>query len=240
MEMPKEPSTFAMSTAFNLQMDISEDGGTDVVLVSKDAVHFFVRRSRLLSASTNQFGFLLDPYLDQTTQQFIPLTEDSQNLNIVLHIVYGVSFRLYSPPLELLLQTIGTLEKYGVALDTRIIPGTPLFDDIVLKMPYKPLEVYIVAAEHDLFELARAASGYLLTISLLSLPRATTLRLNVEYMAMLYNLHMSRTSVLQQLVSRPPDGHVPMFHCGFSECQAMRSAWSVAASTFILKANPGL
>lgn len=239
MDVQKETSSFAMSTAFNLYIDLG-DGGSDIILVSRDAVHFFVRRSRLLNSSSSQFAYLLDPYLGQTTRQVIPLTEDAQTLNVVLHVIYGVSFRMYSPPLEILLQAIHTLEKYGIALDIRVLPGTPLFDDIVLKMPYLPLEVYIVAAEYDLFELARAASGCLLSISLLTLPKVAKHKLNSEYLTMLYDMHMSRTTVLQRIVARPPDGHEPTFHCGFGECQAMRSAWSVAASTFVLKANPGL
>lgn len=238
-EAPKESTTFAMSTAFELQED-SGDGGTDVVLVSKDAVHFFVRRSRLLDASNSHFAYLLDPYVDQATRQTIQLAEDAQILNIVLHVVYGISFRVYCPPLDILLQTVRTLGKYGVALNIRMLPGTHLYEDIVLKMPYQPLEVYIVAAEFDLFDLARTASGYLLSISLLSLPKATTLRLNTDYLTMLYNLHMSRTIVLQRIVARQPDGHAPNFDCGFSQCQAMKSAWSAAASAFVLKANPGL
>lgn len=238
-ETSKESSAFAMSTAFNLQMD-SGDGGSDVVLVSSDAVHFFVRRSRLLDASNSNFAFLLGPYLDQTTRQSIHVTEDAQTLNIVLHVIYGVSFHLYCPPLETLLQAIGTLDKYGVALNLRILPGTPLFDDIILKMPYQALEVYIVAAEHNLYELARSASSHLLSTSLLSLPKAAVLRLNPDYLTMLYNLHMSRTTVLHRIVAQPPGGHEPLFHCGFSECQAMKSAWSVAASNFVIKANAGL
>lgn len=241
-ERRTEPSTFAISTTFNLQMNFSADEETDsdVVLVSRDAVHFFVHRNRLLSASSSRFAFLLDPYVDQATSQTIQVTEDAQTLNVMLHVIYNISFHLYSPPLEILLQAIRTFEKYGLTLDMHILPGTPLFEDIVLKTPCQPLEVYLIAAEYDLFELARAASGYLLSTSLLFLPEAAILRLNVEYLSMLYNLHKLRTMVLQHLVSQPPDGHEPKFHCGFSECQAMRSAWSVTASMFVLQANPGL
>lgn len=210
------------------------------MLVSRDGVHFFVHRNRLLGASSSRFAFLLDSYVDQATSQTIQVTEDAQTLNVMLHVIYNISFHLYSPPLEILLQAIRTFEKYGLTLDMHILPGTPLFEDIVLKTPCQPLEVYLVAAEYDLFELARAASGYLLSTSLLFLPEAAILRLNVEYLSMLYNLHKLRTMVLQHLVSQPPDGHEPKFHCGFSECQAMRSAWSVTASTFVLQANPGL
>ncbi|KAK7676496.1 hypothetical protein QCA50_020570 [Cerrena zonata] len=240
LESQKESSSFSMSTAFSAYMNFG-DGGPDVVLMSRDAVHFFVRRNRLLNVSNNQFALLLSPYIDssfQTAQQPIQLTEDAQTLNIVLHILYGVSFHVYSPSLEILLQAIQTLEKYGVVLSTHLIPGTPLFDDIVLKTPYQPLEVYIVAADHDLFQLAQIASGYLLSISLLSIPRMQISRLNSDYLAMLYNLHIARTLVLQRLISRPPDEHEATFQCGFSAYQAMKSAWSVATSSFILNANP--
>ncbi|KAK7691893.1 hypothetical protein QCA50_005298 [Cerrena zonata] len=219
VESQKEPSSFSMSTAFSAYMNFG-DGEPDVVLMSRDAVHFFVRRNRLLNVSNNQFALLLSPYIDlsfQTAQQPIQLTEDAQTLNI---------------------QAIQTLEKYGIVLSTHLIPGTPLFDDIVLKTPYQPLEVYIVAAEHDLFQLAQIASGYLLSISLLSIPRMQLSRLNSDYLAMLYNLHIVRTLVLQRLISRPPDEHEATFQCGFSAYQAMKSAWSVATSSFILNANP--
>ncbi|KAK7692325.1 hypothetical protein QCA50_003950 [Cerrena zonata] len=239
VEIPKEPTSIAMSTAFSASLNVG-DGESDLVLVSKDAVHFFIRRNRLLKASSNQFAFLLDLYLDlsfQTPLHPIYLTEDAQTLNIVLHVIYNLSFRLYSPPLEILLQAVQTLGKYGVALDPHVHPGTALYDDIVLKMPYEPLEVYIIAAEHDLFELAQAASGFLLSLSLLSIPRLTSARLNSDYLTMLYNMHLSRTIVLQRLVSRQPEAHEPTSHCGFSEYQALKAAWSVAASGFVLGAG---
>ncbi|KAK7689796.1 hypothetical protein QCA50_006435 [Cerrena zonata] len=240
MDLQEEHTSIAISTAFNAYMDI-DIGGSDMILVSKDAVHFFVQRSRLLDASNNQFASLINPYFYgplQIPRETLQLTEDALTLNVVLHIIYHISFRLYSPPLEVLLQAVKTLGKYGIALDLYLCPGTFLFDDIVLQMPRQPLEVYIVAAEYDLFELARAASGCLLSISPLSISKPTLLRLNSEYMSMLYNMHISRANVLQRIVSRQPDEHEPTSRCGLREYQMMKVAWSATTSHFVLGARP--
>lgn len=237
-ENKESSSSMAMSTAFNAY----NDAQSDVVLISEDGVHFFVRRQRLLCASTSRFAFLLNPYQDArfpTSQEPIQLSENAETLNIVLHILYGISFRVYAPPLETLLLAIRTLSKYGIPLEAYVVPETPLFDDILLKMPFQPMEVYIVAAEYDLFELARAASTYLLSFPLLTMPRAISRRLNSDYISMLYNLHISRMRVLQRLIAVPPSQHNPTYACGYSEYQNMKSAWTLTAAQFIINAEPG-
>lgn len=241
-DAPKALSSFAMSTVFGMRTDFG-DGQPDVVLLSQDAVHFFLRRARLLAVSSSQFDYFLHPYLNasfSTLRPSMPLTEDSWTLNVVFHIIYGISFRIFSPPLETLLKAVRSLQKYGIPPNSHVIPGTPIFDDIVLRMPQQPLEVYILAAENDIFELARIASGYLLNLEVHSLPRAATLRISPAYLSLLYNLHMLRKRVLHELILLPPDEHEPTYLCGYGEYQALVREWIYVTSPFLLDGKAGL
>lgn len=236
------PLAVAMSTAFSASSDYG-DGSWDLVLVSRDAVHFYVRLSRLLDASSSCFSSLLLPFFGQNgrvTHPCINLPEDLHVLDVVLHVIYGIPLEQPAAALETLLDATKALHKYGIPLDKHLVPGQMLFEEIALQTYQGALEVYAVAAEYDLFELASKASEHLLDLPLLYLPKEMISRLGSAYLHMLYSLHLSRVYLLQRILSHSPQGHEPTAFCGPVEYRTLRSAWYDVISDFTSLASPGM
>lgn len=216
----------------------------NVILLSSDAVCFCVRHNRLLRASKNSFNSLLLPYLITDgfftiTPPYISVLENSAVLEVVLRVMYDLPIAECAPTLGALLEAVQALHKYGVPLHTYVIPGKPLFEDLVLKTPYKPLDVYAVAAENGLFELACHASQHLLSLPLVCLSDGMIQRLGNGYLHMLYNLHLARMHVLQRLLTKAPEVHEPTTLCSQSNYQMLVAAWSVAVCELSSNASPG-
>lgn len=102
-----------------------------------------------------------------------------------------------------------------------------------------PLEVYTIAAENDLFELACEASKHLLSFEVSSVTDDIALRLGPMYLCMLFNLVTERTYVLQHLIIQPPAQHGPTALCGSNEYHDLQLEWSKVTSTLILSGSPG-
>lgn len=228
-----------MSTAFSASSDF-DDGPPDMILVSTDTVHFYVRQTRLLAASKSFFDNLLPSPPNRPDQALLSLDEDANTLNIVLHIIYNIPFRHYSPSLDVLLKATKALKKYGIPLNLKLAPGTPLFEELVTKVPFAPIEVYAIAAENDIFPLATEASSYLLSFQFSSLSDEMSLRIGPIYLLMLFHLHTERLHVLQSLVTSPPREHRPTLLCGWTDYQCLKTAWSLACASFMFNASPGL
>ena len=107
------------------------DSPPDTVLVSNDGVHFDVHCSRFPEFSGNNFGGLLAPPPDRTNARSIQLPEDSQIVNLILHVVYGVYFRPSSPSRQTLLATLRALHKYGIRPSFYVVPNSPIFDNLI-------------------------------------------------------------------------------------------------------------
>lgn len=239
LEITSEPTTIvSMSTAFNASSDFG-DGTPDMTLISKDAVHFYVRRDRLLSASDSSFDHLLPSLPSGADQPSLLLEEDANTLNIVLHNIYNIPFRHYSPSLEVFLEAIKTLKKYGISLESRLAPGSPLYEELVGKIPFAPIEVYAIAAENSQFPLASEASAYLLSYPLVSISEEMATRIGPVYLLMLFTLQTQRLHVLQCLVTLPPREHEPTLMCGWTDFQCLKTAWSLACASFIFNATAG-
>ena len=188
-----------------------------------------------MDASISQFGQLIYPDLN------IPLhlPEDASTLNILIHVVYGIPFAQYNPPLETLLEVVKSLKKYGILLPSHLNPGNHLFEEITKRIPQMPLEVFTIAAGDDIFELACEASKHLLSFPLNKISDQVATRMGSIYLRLLFTLHTERLFVLRRLVASPPVAHEPIYGCGRREYERLRSAWSLASVTFIHNAKPG-
>lgn len=213
-----------------------------MILISSDAVHFYVHFSRLLNASTSYFDSLLLPFLDQDVRVAPPcikLSEDVHVLDIILRVIYSIAFLQPAAVLGTLLNAIEALHKYGIPLDTHAIPGTILFDGIAAQTHQNALEVYALAAKHDLFEMACNASEHLLRLPLVFLSDEMISQLGTAYLHMLYSLHLGRVYLLQRILASPPQCHESTPLCGPSQRQILQSAWHKVIHRFTNLANPG-
>lgn len=165
--------------------------------------------------------------------------EDSPTLNVVLHAIYRLSLTDYSPSLSTLKAAAQALTRYGIPLKSNMCPGMPLFDEMAAKIPTMALEIYTIAAENDLFDLACEASKHLLSLRISSITNEIALRLGPVYLCMLCNLLTERSYVLKRLVVQPPKQHVPTETCGLHAYHDLLFEWAKIASTIILTGSPG-
>lgn len=211
-----------------------------MTLISSDEIQFYVHRKQLLEASDAYWSDLLVTPTGSLYPSSLRVAEDSPTLNVVLHVIYRLSLQAYSPDLLTILAAINALRVYGIPLKSNVSPGMPLYDELVVQVPFMPIEVYAIAAENDLFELACEASRHLLSFKISSLTDEIAFRLGPVYLCMLYNLLIERVYVLRRLVIQPPDQHAPTALCGSEGYRALQLEWSKLASAMILSGGPGL
>lgn len=206
----------------------------DVVLTSSDRIQFYVHRERLFRASSSAFGGLFIQHLSTFT-----LPESSVVLNVVLHVVYGMSCVQQNPSLDIIELALHALVKYGVALRPLCGPQHPLYKLLLLHAPYRPIEVYAIAAHHKLEDAAVAVSGHLLAYDTSKLSDELTVKMGSLYFRRLLDLHQARLKALKEIVLRPPAAHRPVAKAG-SGCVPgqLTQGWAFAAAQLAWDALP--
>jgi hypothetical protein len=215
----------------------------DVLLQSSDSVFFYVHSHVLLGASENGFCSMLPAPSPKDENHFGPILtvpESSAVFNIVLHTIYDMSCAHYSPSFEHLVAAVHSLKSYGISLNTRIAPSTPLFTLLLARAPLHPLELYALAAYYDLNELAISTSSHLLSFQLSSLTDVMAERIGPVYLKRLFFLHFGRVDALKRLLLSPPHPHAPTPWCDFTEQKRLTRAWALASAYLAWDARPGM
>ncbi|KAH9938316.1 uncharacterized protein B0H18DRAFT_1112489 [Fomitopsis serialis] len=225
----------------------------DLILLSSDAVFFYVHSHHILSASENGFRGLLPAKspkglhpalkaigLSEDLGPVIPLPEPATILNIVLHSIYSLSCAHYSPSLDTLIDAVDTLALYGVPVTRHCASSTPLYALILAHAPIAPIDVYALAAHHDLYDLAVPASAHLLGFQLWNLSDAHAARMGPLYLKQLFFLHLGRIDALKRLLLPPPHPHAPTADCDFTEQKKLTRAWALASAYLAWDARPDL
>jgi len=205
----------------------------DIVLLSRDAVWFYVHTNKLLKSSENNFNSLL-PLMPQigNTQlgSIIAVQESSVVLNVVMHTIYNISCAQYNPSFHTIAAAIASLKTYGIPLRQRIIPSTPLFSLLMSHAPLVPLELYTLAASHDLYDLAAVTSSYLHSFSLSSITDEMAGKMGPVYLKRLFFLHYGRADALKRILLAPPHPHAPTPQCDFTDQKKLTRAWALASA----------
>ena len=232
--------TVSVSTAFHSTSQ-HDPYPPDITIRSFDRVFFHVHRHRLINASNNGFNSLLvGPGLTQAKPvPIIPVSETADVVNVLLHTIYCISCGQYNPSVAVLIATITALKKYGVSLRDHINPNTPLFPILTAQAAFHGIELYMVAAENDLQDIAVAVSAHLLSFHLPTVTDEMAARMGPIYLKRLFFLHINRTQVLQKLMLTPPAAHPPTFECGMDEQQRLMRAWALACASLAWDARPG-
>jgi len=195
---------------------------SDLILVPSDSVYFYVHSHVLLSASGNGFNSMLPILAPENRDYFGPgailaVPEGSHVLNIVLHAIYDLSCTQYSPSFDTLVEAVSTLTTYGIAPKNVITPSTPLYDILLTHATIRPLDLYALASQNDLYDLAVATSSYLLSFSLSAISDEIAERIGPLYLKRLFFLHLGRAEVLRNILLPPPYPHPPTSVCGYSQ-----------------------
>ncbi|KAF9534870.1 hypothetical protein CPB83DRAFT_843075 [Crepidotus variabilis] len=214
----------------------------DTILLSSDSVFFYVHSHMLLAVSDNNFmGQLPAPPPSQSSQETcIAVPDDSVHLNIILHAVYDMSCAQYSPSFESLATAVNSLQLYGIQPKTRIAPSRPLFSLLLSYAPLFPLDLFALAASHDLYDLAVSTSSHLLSFPLATLTDEMAERIGPVYLKRLFFLHFGRSDALKRVLLPPPNPHAPTADCDFTEQKKLTRAWALASAYLAWDARPDL
>jgi hypothetical protein len=214
----------------------------DLVMLSSDSVFFYVHSHVIMVASDNSFGSLITPALSVGKDQMTPLIsvpESSTVLNIILHCIYEISCAHYCHSFDALRTAINAMPCYGISVKTRIIPSNPLFNLLLSHAPLHPLDLYALAASHDLYDVTVSTSPHLLSFSLATLTDEMAERIGAVYLKRLFFLHFGRVDALKRLLLSPPHPHAPTQWCDFAEQKKLTRAWALASAYLAWDARPG-
>ncbi|KAG7097019.1 hypothetical protein E1B28_004412 [Marasmius oreades] len=214
----------------------------DLALLSSDSVFFYVHSDLLLAASTNRFMSLLPegPPKGAWHNLVVQVDEKSPILNVILHVVYGMSCAHYCPSFETLSTAVDRLPSYGIQPKAHITPSTPLYTVLLSHAPLCPLELYTFASKHDLFDLAVSTSPHLLSLPLFTITDEIATEIGPKYLRRLFFLHIGRSDALKRLLLPPPHPHAPTSHCDFTDQKTLTRAWALASAYLAWDARPDL
>ncbi|KAH9853672.1 hypothetical protein C2E23DRAFT_884819 [Lenzites betulinus] len=217
----------------------------DLIFLTSDGVFFYVHTTQVLAMSSNQFNGLVPPNPTKAKTRddlgtVVPLPEEANVLNVILHAVYEASCAHYYPSLDTLLTAVDAMESYGLSPKVHIAPSTHLYSLILSQAPVQPIVVYALAASHDLFDLAVPVSSHLLSFPLYSLTDDLAVRIGPVYIKRLFFLHLGRLDALKRLLLPPPHPHPPAGECDFTEQKKLTRAWALASAYLAWDARPDL
>ena len=166
--------------------------------------------------------------------------EGSHVLNIILHLLYVIPCTHFCPPVDVISKAVSALKRYGVTIKLFAAPDTCLYDLILARAPLHPIQLYALAAEHDLHDLAVAISPHLMSFNLATLTDEIATQMGPTYLKRLFFLHLGRNDALKRLLFTPPTLHGPTPQCDFAEQKKLTRAWALAAAYLAWDARPGL
>ncbi|KAL1694227.1 hypothetical protein GGG16DRAFT_122595 [Schizophyllum commune] len=231
----------SVSTVFGNQLSAVYDTHPDVELVSSDGVHFSVNSGVLRRASYNNFAGALQftHHAAGSLPRFtVPDTADV--LNILLLTGYSASPIPFTPPFAVLAAAVHRMPIYGLDPQTHITYGSVLFECIRPYAAVTPVEVYALAAAHDLLALAQVASGYLLAYPLGGFTEAQAQAIGGVYLERLVRLHRTRLATLHELLRCPPAFHSETAGCSFAAQEDLTRAWTGAVGYVMKDASPDI
>ncbi|KAH9921274.1 hypothetical protein B0H21DRAFT_701705 [Amylocystis lapponica] len=241
-ESPEAHTIVSVSTTFFPGANFSPLP-PDLILLSSDAVFFYVHCHQLLAVSENSFQSLLPEKQNKGKDDIPPivsLSESANVLNIVLHTAYNMSCSHYSPSVDTLIATVDALTKYGIPVKSHVVPSTPLYSAILAQAPLAPMQTFALAAKYDLYELAVPISAHLLSFPLSALTDEQAEQMGPIYLKRLFFLHLGRIDALKRLLLPPPHPHAPTSTCDFIEQKKLTRAWALASAYLAWDARPDL
>ncbi|VDB84782.1 unnamed protein product [Peniophora sp. CBMAI 1063] len=215
---------------------------SDMTIESADGVFFSVHSHRLLAASTNGFASLVFPPAPGASPEsrHLQLPLSGSVINILLHVVYGISLQNFRPPIEDIDAAFSALDTCGIPLKSNTLPGTPLFTLVLSQAPAHGLQCFELAASHDLEPLAIAVSPYLLSLSLSELTDESAMRIGPAYLKRLFFLHLGRIDALKRILYAHPGSHAATLDCDVFDQRRLQNAWVLAVGSLTWEPKPGL
>ncbi|KAF8598516.1 hypothetical protein BDV93DRAFT_450989 [Ceratobasidium sp. AG-I] len=223
----------------------------DLVLFTTDNAFFYVHGSKILRESKDHFGGLVPESMniqvaqDKLTANLALSTPPtllaapylSDVLNIVLHLVYGLSFQTYQPSLQILHAVIPALQELGYAPHAFFTPNSEMFNLMVQAAVADPLSTYALAAQHALEPLAVAVSALTLPGGLCDVDDHLARQMGPKYLKRLFFLHLGRADALKRLLLPPPILHSSNSdpQCTAESQKSVSRAWALACAYIVVE-----
>ncbi|KAK1221532.1 hypothetical protein PQX77_015651 [Marasmius sp. AFHP31] len=140
----------------------------DTILLSSDSVVFYVDEATLLRVSSNSFKGLLPLMTEDKSQRILSMRDiTSSELHNMPQAIYNVSGTTPAVvDIQFLLAAVDRFLEYGISAGTFITPTSHLYQNLLACVPLHPLEIYALAAQHDIKSLATTASMHTLALKL--------------------------------------------------------------------------
>lgn len=215
---------------------------SDLILISADRVLFHLHANRILAPSTNGFAHKWPPQSYSVNSNRVPIIlipEPSPLVNLILHCVYDLQCTRFSSTAEDVSDCVTAIIKYGLPLAAYASQGKALYNLVLSKAPTTGIQMYTLAAQHGLEQLAIAISPFLLSFDLATLTDDLAARMGAVYLRRLVFLHLGRSAALKRLLSPPLNYHAPNDACGIREHDELMNAWSLAIAPLAWDARPG-
>ncbi|KAG8952586.1 hypothetical protein FRC04_003947 [Tulasnella sp. 424] len=205
-------------------------------------------RGRPSTSSSSSSSSNATPPSDPALPTLISLPESSGVINILFHVLYNTtSFARYSPDFETVSAVLPFMRKYGFDVAETLgtgagssntnngaaVASSEVMQTLLSFARERPLEVYTLAAQYGLRELAVAASPYTLDVSLSNLTDQQSVAMGPLYLKWLFFLHLGRAEALKRILVKPFEPHpagLPGSTCTEDDRSAMGRAWGLVTA----------
>ncbi|KAK7029568.1 hypothetical protein VNI00_014445 [Paramarasmius palmivorus] len=210
---------------------------TDLILLTVDFMVFHVDEATLCESSSNNFGgFLPVPSNKQLCRVAYLPSLLSRDLHVILQAIYDIplnrshhTFWNTQAGIESIICGINFLPQYGVDPRVHVHPRSNVHKHLLTCAALYPLDVFALASQHDINDLAVAASSHLLSVKMDPGYLATSGKIEPGYLRRLFRLLEERKSLLAKLIATEPGLHDSTKKCGFVGQGALKEAWNEAA-----------
>ncbi|KAK7043174.1 hypothetical protein VNI00_008528 [Paramarasmius palmivorus] len=231
----------------------------DFAFITSDSVLFYVDEKTILRASKNNFSSLLPLNTLENIHRVVYVDLHSTELQVILQVIYDVSYDSDNPnpgpswqspsnypDVKAIIHGIDLLPHFGIDPKARIHPQTftqrqtKMFAFLLTCAPIYPLEIYTLAARHNMHDLAVSTSSHLLTIDLATINSSTVQSMGALYHGKLIRLLEDRKLILSNLLSVQLGLHDPTKKCGFTDQQVLKHAWARGVTSLTRVMNAGI
>ncbi|KAF9054709.1 hypothetical protein BJ165DRAFT_1329731, partial [Panaeolus papilionaceus] len=209
----------------------------DIILVTSDSVLFHVCTSLINLQSPHAFETMLASPLRSFKEKVVPIDLHSEEMNIIMYIAYGKCPISEFPTLLTIITAIDRMPLLGMTPKDYLVPECPFYSLLLTHTSSNPMEIYCLAGRHGLDNLAISSSGFLLSVSPLSVTDEQAQRMGGVAFKRLMCLHDNRICSLRNLLLQPPRHHPATVRCNFADQRTLFRSWTVAGASILYHAH---
>ncbi|KAG2011358.1 hypothetical protein CC2G_011487 [Coprinopsis cinerea AmutBmut pab1-1] len=224
------PEPISVSTSF---YPGSHSQPHNIVFKTSDSVLFYLNIPAMQRLSHTAFNSLIPPNTTTSSSeedQAIDVPESSAVFDVLAHALYDISCAAHTHPLEVILSAIDRMSLYSITPTHLIFPGSHLYQLLLNHASTSPLQIYALAGQHGIHELAVHSSQYSMLYPISAMTDDLACRTGAVYLKKLLVLHTFRHDTFKRIISRPLELHPSSSDCDPHERAELEYAWVVATT----------